>query len=167
MKMQRDEPEAQAVITLRMWTYASAGKAVPYFRSLAQSLRDAWLEMRQVQEEQKRLAARPGKPNRDAIIAGEETAKDLTRKTARLEEVIEEMVALSIFSVDPSAGLAVIPFLRGQDLSWFVFDLFDEVGITAWRLSSDTLETRRPLTELPAEEPASVPTEDSGKNSRP
>src|SRR5579862_4128974 len=89
MKMQRDEPEAQAVITLRMWTYASASKAAPYFRSLAQSLRDAWLEMRQVQEEQKRLAARPGKPKRDAIIALEETARELTRKTARLEEVIE------------------------------------------------------------------------------
>ena len=156
MKMQRDEPEAQAVITLRMWTYPTASKAVPYFRSLAQSLRDAWLEMRQVQEDQKRLAARPGKPKRDAIIASDEAAKDLTRKTARLEEVIEEMVALSIFSVDPSAGLAVIPFLRGQDLSWFVFDLFDESGIVAWRLSSDTLETRRPLTELPAEEPAAA-----------
>jgi hypothetical protein len=148
MKKQRHEPEAESVITLRMWTYPAAQKAVPYFRSLAQSLRDGWLELRQVQEQQKKLAARPGKPDRDTLIAIEETGRELQKAEARLEEVIEEMMGLSAYCVDPRAGLAVIPFLRGQELAWFVFDLFDEQGICAWRLYSDPLEMRRPLSEL-------------------
>ena len=148
MKKQRKEPEAEAVITLRMWTYPGAQKALPYFRSLVQSLRDGWLEMRQVQEQKKRLESRPGKPDRDTLIAIEESSRDLTRTEAKLEEVIEEMLGLSAYCVDPRAGLAVIPFMRGPDLAWFVFDLFDEQGISSWRLYSDPLETRRPLSEL-------------------
>jgi hypothetical protein len=155
MKKQRKEPEAESVITLRMWTYLGAQKAVPYFRSLVQSLRDGWLEMRQAQEKQKKLEARPGKPDRDTLIAIEESSREMMRTEAKLEEVIEEMLGLSAYCVDPRAGLAVIPFMRGPDLAWFVFDLFDEQGISSWRLYSDPLETRRPLSEL--EQPVPTP----------
>lgn len=148
MKKQRKEQEPEAVVTLRIWTYADALKAVPYFRSLVQSLRDRWLEMRQAQGHQKRLAERPGRPDRVSLIAAEEAARDLERKEAALEDVIQEMLTLSAYCVDPGAGSAVIPFLRGQDLAWFVFDLFDDKAIVAWRLYSDPLETRRPLSEL-------------------
>lgn len=157
MKKQRQQPEAESVISLRLWTYPSARKAVPYFRSLSQSLRDGWLELRQVQEHQKRLAARPGKPDRDRLIALEESGRDLARAEARLEEVVEEMLGCSAYCVDPLAGLVVIPFMRGQELAWFVFDLFDEQGICAWRLYSDPLEIRRPLSELEQPEPATPP----------
>jgi hypothetical protein len=44
--------------------------------------------------------------------------------------------------------VVVIPFMRGDALAWFVFDLFDGQGVVAWRLYSDPLETRRPLAEL-------------------
>jgi hypothetical protein len=157
MKQQRQEPEAGNVITLRMWTYPGAKKAVPYFRSLTQSLREGWLEMRQIQEQIKRLEARPGKPDRDTLIAIEESGRDLKRAEARLEEVIEEMMSLSAYCVDPRAGLAVVPFLHGQDLAWFVFDLLDEQGISAWRLYSDPLEMRRPLSELEQTAPVAPP----------
>ena len=79
MKKQRKEQEPEAVVTLRIWTYADALKAVPYFRSLVQSLRDRWLEMRQAQGHQKRLAERPGRPDRVSIIAVEDAGRDLER----------------------------------------------------------------------------------------
>ncbi|MBI3865773.1 MAG: DUF2203 family protein [Planctomycetia bacterium] len=153
MKKQRKEPEAEAVVTLKMWTYDGVRKAVPYFRSLVQSLREGWLEMRQSQEQLKRLESRHGRADRDSLIAVEEAKRELTRAEAKLEEIIQEMLGLSAYCVDPRAGLTVVPFLRGKDLAWFVFDLFDENGIVGWRLYSDPIETRRPLAELEQAEP--------------
>ncbi len=127
MKKQRDQ-EPEAVVSLRMWTYPDALKAVPYIRSLAQSLRDGWLELRQAQETVERTKARPGRPNRDTLILLEESQRDIERAEAKLEEIVGDMMALSAYCVDPGAGLAVIPFLRGQELAWFVFDLFDSAG---------------------------------------
>ena len=147
MKKQRDR-EPEAVVSLRMWTYPDAVKAVPYIRSLAQSLRDGWLELRQSQETVLRTKARPGRPNRDTLILLDDTQRHIERAEAGLEEIVAEMLTLSAYCVDPGAGLAVIPFLRGQELAWFVFDLFDPQGIVAWRLYSDPLEMRRPLAQL-------------------
>jgi len=152
MKQQRHEPDAGAVISLRMWTYSAAQKAVPYFRALAQSLRDGWLELRQVQEHKKRLETRPGKPDRVTLIDLDNTGKDLTQAETRLQEIIEEMMGLSAYCVDPCAGLVVIPFLKGHELAWFVFDMFDDAGICGWRLYTDPLDKRRPLAELDAAE---------------
>jgi hypothetical protein len=147
MKKQRNQ-EPEAVVSLRMWTYPDALKVVPYVRSLAQSLRDGWLELRQAQETVQRTKARPGRPNRDTLILLDESQRDIERAEAGLEEIVTEMMALSAYCVDPGAGLAVIPFMRGQELAWYVFDLFDAQGIVAWRLYSDPLEMRRPLAEL-------------------
>jgi hypothetical protein len=52
MKKQRKQ-SAEESIVLRLWTYAGAVKAVPYFRSMVQSLREAWLELRQAQTRDK------------------------------------------------------------------------------------------------------------------
>ena len=160
MKKQRDQ-EPEAVVSLRMWKYSDALKAVPYIRSLMQSLREGWLEMRQAQHVVERTKARPGRPNRDTLILLEESQRDVERHEAGLEEIVTEMLALSTYCVDPGAGLAVIPFLRGQELAWYVFDLFDPQGIVAWRLYSDPLETRRPLAELDTPAPAAEPSEQS------
>ena len=147
MKKQRDQ-EAEAVVSLRLWAYTDALKAVPYIRSIVQSLREGWLELRQAQEAVERTKARPGRPNRDTLILLEESQHDVGRAEAKLEEIVNEMLTLSTYSVDPGAGQAVIPFMRGQELAWYLFDLFDPQAIVAWRLYSDPLETRRPLEEL-------------------
>ncbi len=147
MKKQR-KPKAEQVITLRLWTLEGAMKAVPYIRSLVQALRDSWLELRQAQTQAERLKARDGRPDREMLIRVEESDRQLERGARKVEEIVEEMVALSAFGVDPAAGLAVIPFFRGDVLAWYVFDLFDPRGLVAWRLHSDSLETRRPLSEL-------------------
>jgi hypothetical protein len=147
MRKQRDK-KAEATIAIRLWTYAGARQAVPYLRSLVRSLREGWLEMRQAQEQVRKIEARPGRADRDSLILLEETNHDLTRAEAKLEDIINEMVALSAYCVDPGAGLAVIPFLSNGVLAWFIFDLFDEEGLVAWRLNTDPLETRRSLSDI-------------------
>ena len=147
MKKQRKEKTEQT-ITLRLWTFDAAKKAVPYIRSLVQSLRDHWLEVRMVQVEAERLKARPGRLDHQALIEIEESDRRLQQAAANVEGVVDEMMPLSAFGVDPAAGLTVLPFFRGDVLAWLVFDLFDPRGLVAWRLHSDDLDTRRPLSEL-------------------
>jgi hypothetical protein len=147
MKKQRKQ-KAEQTITLRLWTFGGARKAVPYLRSLVQSLRDDWLELRQCQEKIARLEARPGRTDRDVLILLDDSRRDLQRAQAKLEETVEEMVAISAYGVDPAAGLAVVPFFHDNTLAWLVFDLFDPQGLAGWRLHSDPLETRRLLSDL-------------------
>jgi hypothetical protein len=56
-----------------------------------------------------------------------------------------------VFLLDPVRGLALIPFQQGEELAWFVFDAFDQNGLTSWRYHKDPLETRRPM---PKESPS-------------
>jgi|SRR5579863_2923148 len=152
MKKQHDQ-EPEASVSLRLWSLPDVHKAVPYIRSLMQSLREGWIELRQAQERVQRAKARPGRPNRDLLILMDESQRDIERAEAGLQDIVTEMLSLSAYCVDPVGGLAVIPFLRGQELAWYVFDLFDEQGIIAWRLYSDPLEMRRPLAELDSPPP--------------
>jgi len=152
MKKQRKQ-RTEETIALRLWTYAGAMKAVPYLRSLTQSLRDAWLELRQAQTELRRIKASAGRPDRDSLIRLEESQRILHRAEAKLEEIINEMLPLSAYCVDPGAGLIVLPWLSNGTLAWFVFDLFDTNGLVAWRLHSDPIETRRPLAEIEQQPP--------------
>lgn len=152
MKKQRKQ-KTEETIALRIWTLLGAMKIVPYLRSVVKSLRDAWLEMRQAQEQVRRVETRPGRPDRDSLILLEESRRDLRRAEAKLEEIIDEMLPLSVYSVDPGGGLAVLPFLSSGALAWFVFDLFDPQGLVGWRLHSDSLETRRPLADIEQPQP--------------
>ena len=167
MKKQRDQ-ETGAVLSLRMWSYPNAVKAIPYIRSLVQSLREGWIALRQAQQDIERTKARPGRPNRDTLIRLDESQREIERAEANLEEIVNDMAALSAYSIDPGAGLAVIPFLQRQELAWYVFDLFDPQGIAAWRLYSDPLELRRPLSELEMAAPTTeIPDQNSATIPRP
>src|SRR5579863_2658051 len=136
MKKQRKK-RPKATIALRLWTLAGAMKLVPYLRSLGQSLRDAWLELQQARVEANRATRRTGKPDRDSLIRAEESQRSLQSAEARLQEIVEEMLPLSAFGVDPAAGLIVLPWLTNGALAWFLFDLFDPSGLVAWRYHSD------------------------------
>ena len=152
MKKQRKQRTEES-IALRLWTFAGAMKVVPYLRSLTQSLRDAWLELRQAQTEMRRVKGSAGRPDRDTLIRLEESQRVLHRAEVKLEEIIEEMLPLSAYCVDPGAGLIVLPWLSKGTLAWFIFDLFDTKGLVAWRLHSDPIETRRPLAEIEQQPP--------------
>jgi len=153
MRKQRKR-RAEETIAVRLWTYAAAQGAVPYIRSLVGSLREGWLEMRQAQEQVRKIEARPGRADRDTLILLAEANADVARAESKLEETINKMVALSAYCIDPAAGLAVIPGMSKGVLSWFIFDLFDDRGLVAWRLHTDSLETRRPLAEFEETAPA-------------
>jgi hypothetical protein len=141
----QSKQEAEATIDLRLWTYAEAVKAVPYLRCIVGSLREHWLDAQRVRLQVRRLNARPGRPDRQALILRAEAGQDAELAKDRLNEVLRELEALGIHALDAAKGLALIPFRQGNDLAWFVFDLFAPRGLETWRLDADPLETRRPL----------------------
>lgn len=147
MRKQRRR-KTEETIELRLWTYAESQNARPYLRSIVRSLREHWLEMQRVRVQVERLDARPGRPDRRALIARAEAVQEADGAEQRLEEALRELMALHVYCLDPLNGLALIPFSRGGDLAWFVFDLFAPDGVEAWRFHADPLETRRPLVDV-------------------
>lgn len=146
MRKQRKQKEEAAVI-LRLWTYAEAVRVVPYLRSIVRSLREHWLEMQREQLQVRRIDARPGRPDRHVLILREEAAREVELAADQVNEALSELEALEIYCLDPSGGVVLIPFRQGDDLAWFIFDLFAPQGLDGWRLHADPLETRRPLVE--------------------
>jgi hypothetical protein len=130
-----------------MWTYPEAVAALPYLRSVLRSLREHWLQWQQARLRVRRIDARPGRPDRHALIVRAEAGRDAERAEGQYEEALAELLALNISCLDPAKGLALIPFRQGDELAWYILDLFAPRGLDAWRLDSDPLPTRRPLGE--------------------
>ena len=132
---------------LRLWTHADAEKALPYVRSIMGSLREHWLDVHRAKRHLRRLDRKPGRPDRTALLDRAHAAQDSDLAADRFDESLRELMALDIYCVDPVEGLALIPFRKGEELAWFVFDLFVPERLLTWRLHNDPMETRRPLTE--------------------
>ena len=152
MRKQRDRQGRSAVIQ-HFWTYAEAVHALPYLRTLVQSLREYWLELHRARLQARRIDARPGRPDRQTLIRRQEVGREVEKAQEQWEEVVQELTALDVYIADPAGGLVLIPFVQGDVLAWFVFDLFAPLALTAWRLDSDPPDTRRPL--LTNSDPAS------------
>ncbi|MCI0684214.1 MAG: DUF2203 family protein [Gemmataceae bacterium] len=133
---------------IRLWTYADAVKALPYLRSLTNSLREHWLELQSRQLAAKRLHD-VRKPTRRDMIALEETLSDVRQSEDKFESALEEMMRQDVFLLDPVQGLALVPFQSGDELAWYVLDVFAEDPLTTWRFHKDPLETRRPVPKTP------------------
>ena len=146
MRDQRHQ-EAEETINVRLWTYAEAVKARPYLCSIVRSLREHWLESQRMRLQMRRLDARPGRPDRQALILRAEAAREAERAADHFNEALRDLEAIDVYCLDPARGLALIPFREGDELAWFVFDLFAPQGLEAWRFHADSLETRRPLAE--------------------
>jgi hypothetical protein len=71
--------------------------------------------------------------------------KELDQADIQLEGTFDELKAIDVCCLDPVQGLALIPFGKGDELAWYVFDLFSPQGLEAWRFHRDPLEMRRPL----------------------
>jgi Uncharacterized conserved protein (DUF2203) len=140
--------------TIQVWTYDQARRVLPYVASIMRSLRDHCLEAQQHHLTAHRLAKRPGRPNRTAILAltgAVETAKEAEE---RFHQALDELHTLDVYCLDPVAGLALIPFAKEDRLAWFVFDLFDQSdSLRFWRYHQDPLEQRRPIAEALAGPP--------------
>lgn len=144
MRKQRRQ-ETKTTIDLRLWTQAEAVRAVPYLRSIVRSLREHWLEARQALLQAQRIDARPGPRDRNVLLLRADADREAKLAQDRVTETLGELQAVGVNPLDPAAGLALIPFQKGEDLAWFVFDLFSPEGVHAWRFHADPLETRRPL----------------------
>jgi hypothetical protein len=144
MKKQSDQqPEPSA--TPRLWTYEAALSAVPYLRAVVRSLREHWLHVQSVRRQIQRLDSRPCRPDRQVLIDQTANVEELEQAVIRLEETFDELKAIDVYCVDPVNGLALIPFGNGDELAWYMFDLFSPQGLEAWRFHGDPLEMRRPL----------------------
>jgi hypothetical protein len=146
MNTQRDQ-EAKPDNDLRFWTYGQAVKARPYLRAILGSLREHALNLHGARIRLERLDSGAGRPDRETLNGRADAAREVDQADRDFHETIHELNALDVYSVDPARGLAMIPFKKGNDLAWYVFDLFAPQGLVGWRFHSDPAETRRPLAE--------------------
>lgn len=150
MKRRRNK-EKKGMRALRLWTYAEAARAVPYLRSVISSLREHWLEAQHQRRQGELLAGRPGRANRERLVAGADLRQRQERAETRFNDALEELMGIDVYLLDPVRGVALIPFRKEDDLAWYVFDQFDHHGLSGWRYHNDPLEECRPLT--PSEAP--------------
>jgi hypothetical protein len=134
---------------LQLWSLPRAQAACPYIRSVVASLREHLLEAQAWKRRLQRLTERPGRPDRDTLIAQQETQHQLHQAEGRLEQTCDELDALNIYVLDPLHGLALLPFVHDDQLAWYIFDLFDATPLRFWRFQEDSHETRRPIASLP------------------
>ena len=132
--------------TPRPWTFAEAQAAVPYFCSVARSLREHFLEVLAKRREVQLLTQRHGRPGRQALIAEQEARRDLHKAEQDYQGALEELSELNVQPHDPGQGVALVPFIQDNQSAWYVFDLFDSQPIRSWRYQSDPDGARRALT---------------------
>jgi hypothetical protein len=142
--------------TIQVWTYDEAKKLVPYLRSVMLSLREHRLAAASGKRDAKRLDEQAGRPGRRAIIARHEALAREQVARKQFKEAQDELEALDIYCLDPIGGQAVVPFINGDKLAWFVYDLFDEEPLRFWRYHGDSHETRRPIQELDEQPPTTM-----------
>jgi hypothetical protein len=145
---QRPEPSAAQ----RLWTYEAALSAVPYLRAVVRSQREHWLQLQSARRQIQRLDSRPGRPDRQTLIRRAVAVKELDQADIKLEETFAELKAIDVYCLHPVQGLALIPFGKGDELAWYVFDLFSPQGLEAWRYHGDPLEMRRSLEQTAGSE---------------
>ena len=131
---------------LRMWTFDQAKAVLPYLSSIVRSLREHTLDLQAARRRIALLDARPGRPDRQTLIAAEEARQTLIRLEGEFTLALEELAALDIHPLDAGRGQALVPFLHDEQLAWFIFDLFDPELIRSWRYQNDPEETRRKIT---------------------
>jgi hypothetical protein len=129
-----------------MWTLEEAQAAVPYFSSVARSLREHYLKFLAKRREVQTFTERHRRPDRKALIEEQEARRDLQKAEQDYRDALEELGELNVLPFDLGQGMVLVPFVQDHQLAWYVFDLFDSQPIRSWRYHSDPDETRRALT---------------------
>lgn len=136
----------QKAQTLRVWAFAEAETAVPYITSVVRSIREHALEALSQARTAQRLDERPGRPDRNTLIAQQEAREKARKADEEFRRAVHELQELDIYVLDPIQGQALVPFVHDEQLAWYVFDLFDAVPLRFWRFQTDPEDTRRPIT---------------------
>jgi hypothetical protein len=148
---------SKTVRRVRAWSFDEARKAVPYIAAIVRSLREQRLEASSRDIHARKLADRPGRPNRHQIIEQAEEGRLAREADEKFDANLAELNALDVYCTEPLRGEAYIPFVHDQKLAWFIFDLFDEEDhVREWRYHDDPDETRRPIAEALLSERESV-----------
>ena len=130
---------------LRLWSRSRALAALPYVRSILCSLREHRLEAQQQRHNVRRLADRPGRPDRAALVAQQEAVEASQRADFHYEEALKELQALGITCLDAINGQALFPLVHKKRLAWLLFDLFETDPLRFWRYQDDAEDVRRPI----------------------
>ena len=139
--------DIMATIGSLRWTFAQVGKA-PYLCSVIRSLRERWLEMQQAQRQIRLMDARPGRPNRQALLRRLAVCWEVELAQKRFEETLDELTDLEVYCIDAVRGRALIPFRKGKEPAWIFLDPFAPQPLAGWRFHPDPVETVRPLAEI-------------------
>src|SRR6516165_6669756 len=111
-KCQRDS------VSPRLWTFEQAQAAVPYFSSVARSLRDYYLEILAKRREVQMITERHGRPDRKALIEEQEARRDLHKAEQDFLDALEELSELNVYPLDPGQGMALVPFIQNSRPAW-------------------------------------------------
>jgi hypothetical protein len=133
---------------IRVWTHDQARQALPYITAVMNSVRESLIEAQGHHLRARRLAGRPGRPDRANLMSREDEVREGRLAEGRFDEAFRELMALHVYCLDAHQGLALIPFAHAEQLAWFVFDLFDSSDLRFWRYHTDPIETRRPIAEV-------------------
>jgi hypothetical protein len=126
------------VIKLR--TYAEAVKASPWIQSILSSIRQHWLDLKINTRRLEIMAKRPGRLNRAELIEQEEIKKKAEQAESDFTDAVQELMGMDFFLLDPTAGMALIPFNMSNTLAWFIYQ-WTERKIVGWRFHQDDLNT--------------------------
>src|SRR6266849_3564860 len=83
--------------SIQVWTYDQARRVLPYVASIMRSLREYCLEAQQYQLAADRLAKRPGRPDRAAILARTGAVEDADEAEERFHQALDELHTLDIY----------------------------------------------------------------------
>src|SRR3954451_10923667 len=116
--MKRNRKEARREQRqVQVWNLPQARAALPYLSSVVRSLREHRLEALAHSQAAKRIANRPGRPDRITLIAEQEARKAAEQADANAQEALAELEAMDVFCLDPVAGQALIPFVKNEQLA--------------------------------------------------
>jgi hypothetical protein len=132
--------------SIQVWTLTQAKSAAPYLTSIVRSLREHTTEALACRLRLRHLDQRTGRPDRDTLIAMQETDAAARRAEDRAVEAADELKVLDILPLDPVHGQALVPFVHEEQLAFYVFDLHDPQPYRFWRFQTDPDDTRRPVT---------------------
>ena len=136
---------------IRLWNYPEAARAVPYLRSVLESLRVNYIDALRHRQDVQKLSDK--RPDRATLIALDDARKELEHSEDAFKDNHRELRKLDVFLLDPLNGIALVPTQKDEELAWMVFDTYDNAGIVGWRWHKDPFETRRGVEELKSTPP--------------
>jgi hypothetical protein len=141
--MKKNRGKRGGQMNLKAWTFSEAVSALPYVRSILDSLRELALERNRLRLGLGRLQDYLGRPRRSDLIAQADMESLADHTEAAYLEALDELLAIGVECLDPIQGGAAFPFLHENQVAWFIYHLYEGSQLRWWRYDSDSLDTRR------------------------